>query len=50
MHLTHKRLEASGNLEVWWGGWWGYLHGDRRAGRRYGMWNRQRMKQEGNKI
>jgi len=21
MHLTLKRLEAPGDLEVWWGGW-----------------------------
>jgi len=23
MHLTLKRLEAPGSLEVWWGGWGG---------------------------
>jgi hypothetical protein len=23
MHLTLKRLEAPGSLEVRWGGWWG---------------------------
>ena len=27
MHLTFKRLEAPGSLEVWWGGGevWGYV-------------------------
>jgi hypothetical protein len=35
MHLTLKRLEAPGSLEVWWdggGGGWG----------KYGMWNSER--------
>jgi hypothetical protein len=32
MHLTLKRLEAPGSLEVRWGG-------ERGVGRRYGMWN-----------
>jgi hypothetical protein len=31
-------------------GGWGYPHGDRGAGRRYGMWNPQRVDQEENKI
>jgi hypothetical protein len=33
MHLTLKRLEAPGSLEV---SWWG-------VGRKYGMWNSQRV-------
>jgi hypothetical protein len=39
MHLTLKRLEALGSLEVWWHvSVCGLpLHGDREAGRRYGM-------------
>jgi hypothetical protein len=52
MHLTPKTLEAPGNLEVWWGrdervGTSSWRQG---AGRRYGMWNRWRVKREGNKI
>jgi hypothetical protein len=43
MHLTLKRLEAPGSLEVWWGGGW-------RVGRRYRMRNSQREDWEGNKI
>jgi hypothetical protein len=35
MHLTLKRLEASGNLEVRWGGEWGHPHGDWGLRRRY---------------
>jgi hypothetical protein len=27
MHLTLKRLEAPGSLEIWWGGSWRYLRG-----------------------
>jgi hypothetical protein len=27
MHLTLKRLEAPGSLEVRWGGEWGHPHG-----------------------
>ena len=29
MHLTLKRLEAPGSLEVRWGGEWGHPHRDR---------------------
>ena len=29
MHLTLKILEASGSLDVRWGGGWGYPHGNR---------------------
>ena len=46
MHLTLKRLEAPGSLEVRWGGGgegWGHPHVDRAVGRRYGMWNSQRV-------
>ena len=28
MHLTLKRLEASGSLDVTWGGGWGHPRGD----------------------
>ena len=28
MHLTLKRLEAPGSLEVRWGGGWGHPRGD----------------------
>ena len=49
MHLTLKGLEASGNLEVRWGGgsvgsslWrWGVV------GRRFEMWKTQRVVREG---
>jgi hypothetical protein len=41
MHLTLKRLEAPGSLEVRWGMGWGHPCGDRRVGRRYGIWNSQ---------
>jgi hypothetical protein len=52
MHLTLKRMEAPGSLEVWWGGAWGRGHpsGDRGTERRYGMWNRQRVDRDVNKI
>jgi hypothetical protein len=50
MHLTLKRLEAPGSLEVRWGGGWGHSHGDRGVGRRYGMWNSQRVNGGGDKI
>jgi hypothetical protein len=43
MHLTLKRLEAPGSLEVRWGGGWGHSHGDRVVGRRCGMWNSWRV-------
>jgi hypothetical protein len=42
MHLTLKRLEAPGSLEVRWGGG-GDTHVDIGGGRRYGMWNSQRV-------
>jgi hypothetical protein len=29
MHITLKRLEVLGSLEVRWGGRWGHPHGDR---------------------
>jgi hypothetical protein len=32
MHLTLKRLEVPGSLEVRWGGWWGHPCGDRVGG------------------
>ena len=32
MHLTLKRLEAPGSLEVRWGGGWGHPRGDRSGG------------------
>jgi hypothetical protein len=31
MHLTLKRLEATGNLEVRWGRGWGHPCGDMRS-------------------
>jgi hypothetical protein len=43
MHLTLKRLEAPGILEIRWGQEWGYPLGDREVGRRYGMWNSWRV-------
>jgi hypothetical protein len=42
MHLTLKRLEAAGSLEVRWHGEWGHPRGDRGMGKKYGMWNSQR--------
>ena len=50
MHLTLKRLEAPGSLEVRWGGEWGHAHGNMWMGRRYGMWNNQRVDKEGDKV
>jgi hypothetical protein len=44
MHLSLKRLETPGSLEVWGRE---YPPGDREAGRRYGMWKSQRVGQEG---
>jgi len=32
MHLTLKRLEAPGSLEVWWGGWDGDILVEMRVG------------------
>ena len=50
MHLTLKRLEDPGSLEVrWGGGGWGHPCGDRVV-RRYGIWNSRRVSWEGNKI
>jgi hypothetical protein len=43
MHLTFRRLEAPGSLEVRWGEWWGQPGGDRGVGRRYGIWNSWRV-------
>jgi hypothetical protein len=37
MHLTLKRLEAPGSLEVRWGGGQGHLHGDSGVWREYGI-------------
>ena len=39
-------LEVPGSLEVRWGGV-GDPHGDRRVGRRYGMWNNWRLDGKG---
>jgi hypothetical protein len=50
MHLTFKRLEAPGTLEVRWGEGWGHPHGDRGVGKRYGIWNRQRVDEGVDKI
>jgi hypothetical protein len=53
VHLALKRLEAPGSVEVRWSGGWGYPHGDGGVGRKYGMWNTQRVDEgggEGNKI
>jgi hypothetical protein len=47
MHLTFKRLEALGSIEVRWGGGWGHPPGDRVLGRKYGMWNSQRVDKVG---
>jgi hypothetical protein len=43
MHLTLKRLETSGSLEVRWGVGWRHPHGNRWVGRRYRMWNSRRV-------
>jgi hypothetical protein len=48
MNLTLKRQEASGSLKIWCGRRWGHPHGDRGAGRRYEIWNSQRVDQEEN--
>jgi hypothetical protein len=52
MHLTLKRLEFPENGEVWWFGGWegGDILVETVWGRRYGMWNSQRVDQEGAKI
>ena len=48
MHLTLKRLEAPGSLEVMWGGGWD-IHMEMGMRRRYGMWNSRRV-EEGRKL
>jgi hypothetical protein len=47
MHLTLKRLDAPGSLEVGWGGRWANPSGERGVGRRYEMWNSWRVDQDG---
>jgi hypothetical protein len=47
MHLTLKRLEASGSLEVRWGGGGGIHVETGRVGRRCGMWSSLRMNGRG---
>jgi hypothetical protein len=39
MHLTLKRLEVPGSIEVRWGGGMKHPHGVGWGGRRCGMWN-----------
>jgi hypothetical protein len=48
MHLTLKRLEAIGSLEVWLGGvgGWGHSRGDMSLGRWYEMWNSPKVYQK----
>jgi hypothetical protein len=51
MHLILKRLEALGSREVWWvgdSGGLGHPRGDMRRG--HGIWNSQKVGQEGDKI
>jgi len=43
MHLTLKRLEAPGSLEIKWGGGWWHPCGDKGVGRKCGMWNSWRV-------
>jgi hypothetical protein len=51
MFLILERLETPGSLELWWGGGGGGILVERgREGRRYGMWNSQRVDWEGYKI
>jgi hypothetical protein len=51
MHLTLKRLEAPGSLEVRWGEGWGWGVETEGMGRGYGMWNGKRVDRGGgNKI
>jgi hypothetical protein len=47
MHLTFKKLEARGSLEVRWGEGWGHPRGNRWVGRRYGMWSSWRVDGDG---
>jgi hypothetical protein len=49
MHVTLKRLEAAGRLEVRWGRGWGHPLGDG-VGRRCGMWNSRRVDGEAQGI
>ena len=42
MHLTSRRPREFGGQV----GGWGYPHGDRWVGRRYGMWNSQSVDRE----
>jgi hypothetical protein len=42
MHLTLKRLEVSGSLDIRRVGRWGHPRGDR-VGKRYGMWSSRRV-------
>jgi hypothetical protein len=39
MHLTLKRLEAPGNIEVWWSGGWGGGDILMETGNREEVWN-----------
>lgn len=41
---------APGSLNVRWRGGWEHPCGDSVAGRRYGMWNTQRVNEDENKI
>jgi hypothetical protein len=52
MNLTLKRVEVPRSLEVRWyrGAVWRHPHGDRGVGRRYGMWNSQRVDGRGGGI
>jgi hypothetical protein len=45
IHLTLKKLEAPGSLDVWLGkGWWeGHPSGDTGMGKRFVIWNTQRV-------
>jgi hypothetical protein len=50
IHLTLKRLEAPGNLEVRLSKEWGHPCGDRDVERRCRMWNNWRVDGRQNKI
>jgi hypothetical protein len=47
MHLTHKRLEATGSLEVRWGGGVEVSMWRQGVGRKCGMWNSLRVDRVG---